>query len=291
MVVLVRTTSCIHVSHLSVHRCGIGFRACGINDERGVTEALPRCFCKTKNGPQGYDEVPQTESCGVSLMVPGSQRFPTNRRRSLPVDRINLVLAALVAGGKEARYNAVQVENLLLLIDREAADEIGGPYFAFAPTKYGPYDVAVLETVERLAAAGSAVINEAGPYWACFASETGYDRGVRILAGMPAPVRRYLRKAARWILTEPFWSMMAGIYRRYPEMAVKSGIPQSALRDAGRTRKHPFLAGMASLVGIFSRRAQARSGSGTDPAVIESDWWAVGDDIRYALDHANAARG
>lgn len=178
----------------------------------------------------------------------------------MQVDRPDVVLAAMVAGGKVARYNAVQVENLLLLIDREAADEIGGPYFAFVPSKYGPYDVAVLETVERLAATGSAVIDEAGPYWICFASEAGYDRGACILAGMPAPVRRYLRKAARWILTEPFWSMMAGIYRRYPEMAVTSRIPQSALRDPGRTRMHPFVAGMASLVGIFSRRLQVRSG-------------------------------
>ena len=208
----------------------------------------------------------------------------------MQVDRPDVVLAAMVAGGKVARYNAVQVENLLLLIDREAADEIGGPYFAFGPTEYGPFDVAVLETVERLAAMGSAVIDEAVPYWACFASEVGYDRGVPILAGMPAAVRRYLRKAARWILPEPFWSMMAGIYRRYPEMAVNSRIPPSALRDPGRTRMHPFLAGVASLVGIFSRRVQARSGSGSDAAVIESDWWAVGDDIRYAFDHANAAR-
>lgn len=226
----------------------------------------------------------------MSQMVPSSQRFPAMRGRSLQVDRPDVVLAAMVAGGKVERYNAVQVENLLLLIDREAADEIGGPFFAFGPTEYGPFDVAVLETVERLAAMGSAVIDEAVPYWACFASEVGYDRGVPILAGMPAAVRRYLRKAARWILPEPFWSMMAGIYRRYPEMAVNSRIPPSALRDPGRTRMHPFLAGMVSLVGIFSRRVQARSGSGSDAAVIESDWWAVGDDIRYAFDHANAAR-
>lgn len=85
--------------------------------------------------------------------------------------------------------------------------------------------------------------------------------------------------------------MMAGIYRRYPEMAVNSQIPESALRDPGRTRMHPFLAGMASLVGIFSRRAPARPGPGSDAAVLESDWWAVGDDIRYALDHANMPRG
>lgn len=83
----------------------------------------------------------------------------------------------MVAGGKKAQYNALQVENLLLLIDRETADEVGGPWFAFAPSPCGPYDAAVLETVESLAAAGSAVIDEAGPYWVCFASEAGYDRG------------------------------------------------------------------------------------------------------------------
>ena len=162
-------------------------------------------------------------------MAPSSQRFPAKHGPSLPVDRPGLVLAAMVAGGKEARYNALQVENLLLLIDRETADEVGRPYFAFAASPCGPYDAAVLETVESLASAGSAVIDEAGPYWVCFASEAGYDRGVCILAGLPTPARRYLRKAARLTLTEPFWSMMSGIYRRYPEMAVNSQIPESAL--------------------------------------------------------------
>jgi len=69
----------------------------------------------------------------------------------------------------------------------------------------------VLEAVERLTAEGSAVIDDTGPYWVCFASEQGLGKGATTLEQMNGRARRYLRKAARWILAQPFGGMMAGI--------------------------------------------------------------------------------
>ncbi len=181
----------------------------------------------------------------------------------------------------------MQLQNLMLLIDREAAEDVGGPWFAFEPCPHGPYDAAVLRAVERLAAEGSAVMDATGPYWLCFASEKGFAEGATTLAQMNGRARRYLAKAARWILTQPFGGMMAGIYRRYPELAVNNRIPRSALRARGWRSVHPFLAGMATIAGIFRGLGNSKSGREADAAALEGDWWAVGDGLRYALDHAN----
>ena len=51
------------------------------------------------------------------------------RRREKHMERPNLVLAALAAGGENASYWPVQVQKLLFLIDREASALVGGPHF------------------------------------------------------------------------------------------------------------------------------------------------------------------
>jgi len=56
------------------------------------------------------------------------------------MDRGDLVLAALAAGGVGASYSPVQVQKLLFLIDREAANLVDGPHFSFRPYDYGPFE-------------------------------------------------------------------------------------------------------------------------------------------------------
>ena len=195
----------------------------------------------------------------------------------------------MTAGGETARFNAMQLQNLMLLIDREASAGTGGPWFAFEPRTYGPYDAAVFEAVDRLAAEGNAVIDGTGPYWVCYTSEDGFREGTSTLAEMSARARRYLSRAARWVLARQVGEMMAGIYRRYPEMAIRSRIPRSALRAPGWRYAHPFLAGMATIAGIFMGLGRPQDGAEADAAALEGDWRAVGDDLRCALDRANAS--
>lgn len=204
-------------------------------------------------------------------------------------ERSAIVLAALCAGGRTARFNAIQAQYLLFLIDREIPREVGGPHFDFQPAEGGPFDPAVHQVIEALAAAGRAATDNAGPYWTCIATETGYREGMGHLTEMPRPARQYVSRAARWVLSQPFWAMVSGIFRQYPEMAVNSQIPLSALRDPGWQRTmHPFLAGVVSLVGIFRGQGWRRSAL-SDTGPLESDWQAIGDDIRLAIQEVHAS--
>ena len=82
---------------------------------------------------------------------------------------------------------------------------------------------------------------------------------------------------------------MLAIFRQYPDMAVNSWVPRSALRRAeqgDRRRMHPFLAGLASLTSVFcGRRPSVDEQIEQDAIAIESDWRAVGDDLRVAMHH------
>ena len=206
------------------------------------------------------------------------------------MERSVVVLAALSATGEIARLNALQVQNLLFLLDREIASCLGGPHFDFKPYHAGPYDPNVFREVESLAEEGKIVIDRSGPYWTFSVSTTGFEEGRQALARMTGHARRYLAKASRWILTQPFWAMVSGIYQQYPDMAVNNRIPQSTLQDPGwRQRMHPFLAGMVSLVEVFHSHRRLQRGPKGDTAVLESDWRAVGNDIRLAIEHANVA--
>ncbi len=209
----------------------------------------------------------------------------------ISVDRSSLVLAAMTAGGQGSRYHAVQLMNLLLLIDREVAADIGGPYFDFEPHPYGPYDGAVLATVESLAAAGSVLIDETGPYWECQTSGSGFVLGQKGAVGMPRHAAKFIRAAAEWVLSKSFWSLLGGIYQRYPDMAVNGQIPPYAVRDARNaeaTEMHPFLRGMAQAIGILRHRDEPEV---EDPDPIAADWMAVGNDLRRAMDRVLRSPG
>jgi hypothetical protein len=67
--------------------------------------------------------------------------------------RDELVLAAMAPGGGY-RYTPVQVQRLLFLIDRQIPEHVGGPHFHFIPYHCGPFDGAVYNELDLLAATG-----------------------------------------------------------------------------------------------------------------------------------------
>ena len=66
------------------------------------------------------------------------------------MERSELVLAALAAGGKNASYSPVQVQKLLFLVDREGEKLVGGKHFNFVPYDYGPFDREVYDELARI---------------------------------------------------------------------------------------------------------------------------------------------
>ena len=76
-----------------------------------------------------------------------------------PRQRIMLGALATARGGK---FAPVQIQKLFFLIDENLADRIGGPYFAFEPYDYGPFDKSVYRELEALAIAGLVAIDQSG---------------------------------------------------------------------------------------------------------------------------------
>ena len=210
------------------------------------------------------------------------------------MERCEIVLAAMTSAGRRARFDPVKIQTVLFLIDREVPDAIGGPLFDFRPHDFGPLDPAVFDALERLAELGNVVIDEAGPYLVYRVSDEGAGVGRAALRRMPKRAARYSSKAARWALAQSFWGLVAAIHRAYPEMALDGPELRAAIPEHTRSQAlaaHPFLAGMASVIGVFLERSGRGQGPRDNAAVLESDWWAVGDDIRYALEHANSTGG
>jgi hypothetical protein len=138
------------------------------------------------------------------------------------MERHNIVLAALAAGGENATYWPVQVQKLLFLIDREASALVGGPHFEFEPYDYGPFDRAVYVALDALAAQGLVNVQNTGRYRVYSLSPEGFRQGSGHLQGLGAPARGYLEQVARWVRGLSFQQLVAAIYNRYPDMKVNS---------------------------------------------------------------------
>ena len=183
--------------------------------------------------------------------------FATDGGAGAGTDRSDIVLAALSAGGRSARFDPVQVQNLLFLIDSEVADDFRGSHIDFEPYHAGPYDPTVCDVAESLAVEARAVIDRAGPCWTVSVSDAGFGQGRAALHRMARRAGHYVAKASRWMLAQPSPPIVPPIYRGYPEMAVSSRIRRAALcypEAAGCRRMPPALKGMASWAGVFHSR-------------------------------------
>lgn len=137
------------------------------------------------------------------------------------MNRRELILAALAAGGENTSYSPVHVQKLLFLVDRKAVHLIGGARFNFVPYDYGPFDGTVYDELDALAEAGLAEVNTAGPYRKYGLTTDGYRQGTEWLGGLTEDGRSLLTKIALWIKPLNFQQIVATIYKHYPEMKVR----------------------------------------------------------------------
>lgn len=203
--------------------------------------------------------------------------------------RSEIVLAAMAAGGPEARYDPVRVQKLFFLLDREIPQYIDGPCFHFEPYHYGPFDKAVYEELDELAKQGMINIDTTGRYNQYSLTDSGHARGVAVLRTLLEPAARYTEDVAKWIRFVPFKHLLLAIYRQYPDMAVNSIIPQAA---SGRSHAlfrftmPSFLSGMArtlDFMGTLDDYRWGMSDERLDALAAYHDWSAVGDDLGTAM--------
>src|SRR5882672_9526381 len=96
------------------------------------------------------------------------------------MNRSEILLAGLAAGGENVTYTPVQVQKLFFLLDREASTALGGPFFHFVPYDYGPFDQAVYAGLDDLARREFALIQNTGRYHAYGLSQAGQNEGLRL---------------------------------------------------------------------------------------------------------------
>lgn len=138
------------------------------------------------------------------------------------MDRTELILAGLAAGGQGAVFPPAQVQKLFFLLDREIASYVDGPHFAFVPYDYGPFDSDVYSALDMASFAGLVEINRAGRVRTYSLTLEGFARGSAVLSAIREPARTFITRAAKWVNSLSFAQLVSAIYQRYPDMKVNS---------------------------------------------------------------------
>ena len=205
--------------------------------------------------------------------------------------RSQVVLAGMAAGGAKAQFNPVQAQKIFFIFDRVIPDKIDGPHFAFAPYHFGPFDKDVYHELYALRRTGQVAINHARRYPRYALTETGFRLGEETLRACPPSTARYFRDVAQWIQSLPFPELLKAIYARFPDMAQNSLVPHLAAVTRMSPPPRPLralLSGLARTVdfmGVLEEpRQELQPAASHDLAAISSDWAAVGNDLRYAME-------
>lgn len=211
--------------------------------------------------------------------------------------RSEIVLAALAAGGPDARFDPVRVQKLFFLIDREIPELIDGPHFDFEPYDYGPFDAQVYKELDALVTQGDVDVDTAKRYRRYALTKAGYAEGAKTLHDCSAPAARYLGDVARWIRSVSFRQLLSAIYRQYPEMAANSIVPHLASGHSCTEVNFPrpsFLSGMARTLDFMGTLDEYRSGMSDerlDALAVSNDWRAVGDDLETVMSGIHTPKG
>ena len=138
------------------------------------------------------------------------------------MDQETLVLAAM-SPARGARHSPAQIQKLFFLIDRELGPLIGGPFFAFRPHHYGPFDKQVYVVLESLAERGHVNIDHRSFSFRTYAlTPRGLEAGEAALTGVDKVARDYLRRCSEFVRGLTFSELVSAIYKAYPDMSKNS---------------------------------------------------------------------
>ena len=142
------------------------------------------------------------------------------------MDQETLVLAAM-SPARGAWHSPAQVQKLFFLIDRELGPLIGGPFFAFRPHHYGPFDKKVYIVLESLAEQGHVNIDYRSFSFRSYAlTPRGLEAGKAALTGIDQAARDYIRRCSKFVRRLTFPELVSAIYKAYPEMRENSVFQQ-----------------------------------------------------------------
>lgn len=201
--------------------------------------------------------------------------------------RSQFVLAAMAAGGEGVQFDPVRIQKLIFLIEKEAADYVGGPHFNFQPYLYGPCDQVVFDELNALQRDGQVEIRRSRRRTYALTS-SGRITGTKVLLTMPRSVREYFEGCAQWVLSLSFGRLLSAIYQKYPDMAVNSVVPEVTVRHPQALFRSPMPCFLSGVARTFDLAAvlddfDFLSSRKHDAEALEDIWATVGEDMRGAL--------
>jgi uncharacterized protein YwgA len=138
------------------------------------------------------------------------------------MNKKDLVLAGLAASNDIDSYSPVQVQKLIFLIDKNAAQYIEGPHFNFQPYNYGPFDKGVYEVLEELERENLVEIFRDGNWREYKLTQSGKEIGRKVLEQMDSKVNKYFFGVSEFVRKHSFSEIVSAIYKAYPEMKENS---------------------------------------------------------------------
>lgn len=201
--------------------------------------------------------------------------------------RSQLVLAAMAAVGEGVHFDPVRIQKLIFLIEKEAADYVGGPHFNFQPYLYGPCDQAVFDELNALQRDGHVEIHRSRRR-AYALTSSGHKSGKEILLTLPRSVRDYFESCAQWVLSLSFGRLLSAIYQKYPDMAVNSVVPEVTIRYPQALFRSPMPSFLSGVARTFDLAAvlddfDFLSSRKQDASALQDVWATVGEDLRGAI--------
>ena len=212
-----------------------------------------------------------------------------------------VILAALAAGGDEARLDPVQIQHLLYLIDETVPEAVDGPHFEFAPSPIGPFDQSVKASLLHLCREGLLSIETASQETLILLTPQGWNEGSVILTRLEASIGVYLRELFAWVHSHDFRQRLSGIQTRFPD-AVTNRVPTPSVQGKGedprrrlireyvqQPRRTAFLRGLGRVVDLYgtlndNHQVLSALRESRDMSVPVRDTWAeVGDYLREAM--------
>ncbi len=138
------------------------------------------------------------------------------------MNRREVVLAALAAGGEDTGYSPVHVQKMFFLIDREAEDLDGRPFFSISPDDYSPFNRAVYEVLDGLEDEGLVAMRKTKSNREYLLTDEGHRIGTAELNKLPEQTAKFFRELTEWVRGLSFRQLVSPIYNKYPDMEEKN---------------------------------------------------------------------
>lgn len=244
----------------------------------------------------GAGSPPQSgQQRGRQPFGPGGNTAPVSE------EQLQIILAALAAGGEGAKLDPVRVQHLLFLIDATVADAVGGPHFEFVPSPAGPVAPPIKASLLQLAREGRLSTETESRGTVVLLTVQGLIAGEAVLSRFGTDLGLYLRELHAWVGAHDFRQRLSVIQNYFPD-AISGHFPTAMVQAPGddprrrliweytqQSRWRAILRGVGRAVDLYGtlndnyRVLGALQTSRGASAPARDNWTEVGDYLREAM--------